>query len=310
MRRLFRAAGFLLPLWFDLATADTVVADEPPSAPAVPNPAVEENLVRARIRQELSLLQSGFAITPHNINYVLPFTHSSHINKEPFADSDHHFQHTEIEFQVSFKAGINETPLWGDNGFIYFAYTARSFWQAYNTSQSSPFRETNHEPELFLAFTTNLHLFGAEIPVVSVGASHQSNGRSGVQSRSWHRVYAKATLEFEKYYWSLKPWWRIPENQKSSPDDRSGDDNPDIDDYLGYFELRGFRRYGDNDLSLMLRNNLRSDNRGAVELAYSYPFGKTKRGYVQLFHGYGESLLDYDHKTTRIGFGIMLNSWL
>lgn len=291
--------------------ADTkIIDDEPPSAPAVPNPVVEENLILERLEQERSLQANSFAITPHNINYVLPFTHTARPNERPFADTEQKLQHTEIEFQVSFKVGINEKPLWRDNGFLYFAYTARSFWQAYNTRESSPFRDTNHEPELFLAFTTDWRAFGAEVPVLSVGLSHQSNGRSDLQSRSWHRVFARATLEYEKYYVSFKPWWRIPESKKKGPEDATGDDNPDIDDYFGYFELRGFRRYGDNELSLMLRNNLRSDNKGAIELGYSYPFAKTKRGYIQLFHGYGESLLDYNHKTTRVGIGIMLNNWL
>lgn len=288
-----------------------VVTDQPPEAPAVPNPTVEEkNLILERLEEERRLQENSFAITPHNINYLLPLTHTTRPNEEPFADTEQNLQHTEVEFQVSFKVAVNEKPLWRDNGFLYFAYTARSFWQAYNTDESSPFRDTNHEPEMFLAFTTPFRALGAEVPVVSVGMSHQSNGRSGVQSRSWHRVYAKATLEYEKYYFSFKPWWRIPEHRKSSADDATGDDNPDIHKYLGYFELRGFRRYGDNELSLMLRNNLHSDNKGAIELGYSYPFAKTKRGYIQLFHGYGETLLDYNHKTTRIGIGIMLNNWL
>jgi len=301
--------GVTLPVVADDET--TVTSDQPPEAPAVPNPTTEkENLVLERFREEQRLLENSFAITPHNINYLLPLSHTERTNDAPFAENDQELQHTEVEFQVSFKVAVNEKPLWGDNGFIYFAYTARSFWQAYNTKESSPFRDTNHEPEVFLTFTTPYHAFGAQVPVVSFGLSHQSNGRSGIQSRSWHRVYARATLEYEKYYFSIKPWWRIPERSKRGPDDAKGDDNPDIHKYLGYFELRGFRRYGDNELSIMVRNNLHSDNKGAIEFGYSYPFAKTKRGYVQLFHGYGDTLLDYNHRTTRIGIGIMLNNWL
>jgi phospholipase A1 len=324
--KMFSLSGILsLALIVAPIAAEEVVTDQPPEAPGVPNPEVaheqvvqervlteeeKRNLVLERFQEERRLQGSSFAITPHSINYILPLTHTSHPNEKPFEETGQELQHTEVEFQVSFKVALNEKPLFNDNGFLYFAYTARSFWQAYNTSESSPFRDTNHEPEVFLSFTTPFRALGAEVPVVSIGLSHQSNGRSDIQSRSWNRLYLRTTLEYEKYYFSIKPWWRIPERRKRGPDDAAGDDNPDIHHYLGYFELRGFRRYGDNELSLMLRNNLNDRNKGAIEIGYSYPFAKTKRGYVQLFHGYGESLLDYNHKTTRIGIGFMLNNWL
>jgi phospholipase A1 len=34
------------------------------------------------------------------------------------------------------------------------------------------------------------------------------------------------------------------------------------------------------------------------------------RGYVKLFSGYGETLIDYNWNQTTIGIGITLNDWL
>ncbi len=270
----------------------------------------EDNLIARRIRLELEAYENTFALIPHKTNYILPLTYQSKPNEEPFADSNRSLMNTEVKFQVSFKVPVTKQTLFEDNGFLFFGYTSRSVWQAYNTDESSPFRDTNHEPEIMLTFLTDTKLFGAHIPMFTAGLSHQSNGQSDGLSRSWNRLYLSVTMEYEKFYVNFKPWWRIPERQKRDINDVKGDDNPDIDDYYGYFELTAFRRIHNNELSIMLRNNLRSDNRGAIELNYSYPFSKKVRGYVQLFHGYGETLLDYNHKNTRFGIGFMLNNWL
>jgi phospholipase A1 len=61
----------------------------------------------------------------------------------------------------------------------------------------------------------------------------------------------------------------------------------------------------------MLRNNLRDDNRGAVELSYSFPIRHTRlKGYLKYFNGYGESLIDYNHRIQSFGVGFLLSDWL
>lgn len=270
----------------------------------------EDNLIARRLQLELEAYENTFALIPHRTNYILPLTYQNHPNEAPFTETNRSLMNTEVKFQVSFKVPVTKQTLFEDNGFLFFGYTSRSVWQAFNTDESSPFRDTNHEPEIMLMFLTDIDLFGAHIPTFTAGLSHQSNGQTDSLSRSWNRLYLSVTMEYEKFYVNFKPWWRIPERQKRDINDVKGDDNPDIDDYYGYFELTAFRRIHNNELSIMLRNNLRSDNRGAIELNYSYPFSKKVRGYVQLFHGYGETLLDYNHKNTRLGIGFMLNNWL
>ncbi len=139
--------------------------------------------------------------------------------------------------------------------------------------------------------------------MVGLSLNHQSNGRAEPLSRSWNRIMLDFILERDDFYLSFKPWWRIPESG-------GADDNPDIKDYMGNFELRALQLYRDHTFGIMLRNNLQSDNRGAIQLDYTFPIKERLNGYVQIFNGYGESLIDYNHYSNRIGIGIMLTNWL
>jgi phospholipase A1 len=67
----------------------------------------------------------------------------------------------------------------------------------------------------------------------------------------------------------------------------------------------------DHTFSVMLRNNLReSGNKGAVEIARSFPLYKKLKGYVQYFSGYGQSILDYNDSANSIGVGLALSDIL
>ena len=61
----------------------------------------------------------------------------------------------------------------------------------------------------------------------------------------------------------------------------------------------------------MLRHSLKGgdDNHGAMQFDWAFPINKNLSGYMQVFDGYGESLIDYNHKATYVGFGVSLLNW-
>ena len=242
--------------------------------------------------------------------YALPWFSASRVNRAPASPAPAHrlsealpITAGEAKFQISLKAKLAEDLL-GSNGDLWFGYTQSSRWQVYNGGLSRPFRETNYEPEAMLVWRTDYDLFGWRGRLFSLGLNHQSNGRALPLSRSWNRVIATAALEKGDWTLALRPWWRVREAS-------SQDDNPDIANYLGRGDLQLIRRFGGHQLSLLLRHSLRGgeQSRGAVQIDYAFPIEGSLRGHLQWFSGYGESLIDYNHRATYYGVGLSLLEW-
>lgn len=288
-----------------------------PSAPA-PAPSAERSyLTRVWNLDDLSYRDPSKLgrLQPYRQNYLIVKKTNSP-NFQPSSPLPDHNVTTpldldaaEIKFQLSFKAdigdqrnidflGIKTFRLWG-------AYTQQSFWQVFNTRNSSPFRETVYEPELIATLGTGQP---SGLKLINLGWVHQSNGRPLPESRSWNRIYLLGGMEWNNITSiMLRGWWRIPE-------DPLKDDNPDVSDYLGRADL--VMRWEPSDKSqavaMLIRNNLsRTKNRGYVQIDWATPvrFGNSARMHIQITSGYGESLIDYNHRQNTLGLGLSFREW-
>ena len=269
----------------------------------------QTSLVQDRIHSDEDNILKPFSLMAHEPNYLLAGAYNfqgwSSSVYEQASSRDISFDNTEIQFQLSIKTPLAVDLFDKDIG-IFAAYTMRSFWQAYNSDISSPFRETNHQPEMWIQSEHDWELFGIKNSLNMLGMVHQSNGQSGQLSRSWNRIYAGFLLEKNSFALYLKPWIRLSESESS-------DDNPDITDYLGHGEISLAYKRDDHVFTLMSRNNLESGfSKGAVEIGWSFPLFSYDyiKGYIQYFSGYGESLIDYDNYVNRIGVGVLLTDVL
>ena len=251
-------------------------------------------------------------VREHNPMYLMPVWYNSSPNYAPssptrgaalqerFSDQ----KRIETKMQVSFKSKIAE-DLFKSRADLWFGYTQKSDWQIYNQGRrSAPFRNTDYEPEIFITQPVKSRLpWGGRLRMLGVGFAHQSNGQSRPESRSWNKVYAMAGMEWGKLTVIPRVWMRLF--------DRSGKDNdtPDLTKYLGYGDVKLQYRLNDkHNFSTTLRYNPKSGY-GAAEAAYTFPIKGKLQGVVRGFHGYGESLIDYNHKQSGIGFGLMFNGW-
>ena len=213
----------------------------------------------------------------------------------PGTDSD-------ARLQISFKyqvfgapAGTAGRTSWAQG--IYFAYTQRMFWDL--GAGSSPFRNIDFMPELFYLAPT-VPLKGNIVLGGQAGFRHESNGRSGDGSRSLNTVYVQPqlTVPLGRYSLTAGPRFWVYAGSLS--------DNPDVKRYRGNSGF--FAQIGEEEglkLSVGGRTNF-GTGKGSLDGNLSYPVdrivGSDLNAYLfgQAFTGYGENLLDYDRRMTRV----------
>ncbi len=255
---------------------------------------------RSRLAQAWGLAGSAedesFVFKRYRANYILPVSYRA----DPGSGLDGTSDNTELAFQISLKTRLSDGLIL-PKGALWFGYTQLSYWQAYN--ESSPFRESNFEPELRYAYELDGSLWGWRPRFLSLGVVHESNGRGGAESRSWDRVTAGVAAERGRLTLEARGWWRVSTYEEF-------DENPNITERVGRGEFRAHYAMEGHALDLLLRTNLEpGEPGGAVQVGYAFPLSAPLRGYVRAFHGYGDTLIDYDEETTRVGLGVLLGQW-
>lgn len=244
------------------------------------------------------------AFTSYRTTYILPYTYNSSPNVDAFRDVDPAkiLMKSEAAFQLSIKARLWRDVL-GRKMDLWLGYTQRAFWQVYDVDRSAPFREMDHEPELILNLRTRFRVLGFAARFAQIGLSHQSNGLSRPLSRNWNRIVANVGLEKGPLSILVTGWVRVLYKPHAN-------ENPGISRFFGYGEVQAYYFLKRQRFGLKLRDNLNFRfNRAALQADWSFPLFARIGGLLQGYFGYGESLLDFDHRVSRIGAGIVLADW-
>lgn len=223
----------------------------------------------------------------HESNYMT-YSYSDEIRSGFYSDLNideyKDLKHYEAVFQYSLKF-----PLISNNYFdIYGAFTQKSFWQLGNSKNSSPFRESNYRPEVFVLtpINNNFNFY--------VGYRHESNGRGGPLSRSWERIFSSLEIKNNILSSKLEGWYSF-----------DVEDNPDIDKYIPPWIFTLKLPVNSSIVSVSSSYDLHY-KRGYFQLEINRRITKALSLYMQYRNGYGESLIDYDLKNSRIMFGLSL----
>ncbi len=219
---------------------------------------------------------------------------------------------TTARFQLSFRYrffGADDPSDRGDllAGHLWFGYTQTSLWDI--AAQSSPFRDTSYRPSVFwLKRDIGAPWLGLRQVGLAAGFEHESNGRGGEDSRSLNVFFVRPILvlgETRGYTWTFSPKLYTYLGDLS--------DNPDIAGYRGYADLLLEVEKPDSWGFALLGRRGTTGHHGSVQLDVSYPLDRLFGGgidsyvHLQVFWGWGESLLDYDRKgPTQVRLGLML----
>ncbi|MBY6064281.1 phospholipase [Pseudidiomarina sediminum] len=253
-----------------------------------------------------------FQLRTYQPNFLLPVHHSSDINVQPESptrgpsDPLDSYKPNEVKLQISLRTKLFEDFLL-PNADLWVSYTQKSLWQAWNHDDSSPFRSTNYNPDVFyiVPWSEDFDFIpgDARVRFAKVGFAHESNGQTKPSSRSWNYFHFGGAVEWGDLLWETT--WKQRVNETGDDDD-----NPDLVRYRGNFENKLSWR---NDLSTYSVTRITREfswDRGSWQVDFTHPVNSDKpdglRFYIQFFSGYGETLLDYNHRQNRIGFGFLL----
>lgn len=222
-----------------------------------------------------------------------------------------------VKFQVSLKYQLfnPDGPLATDTPAlrgIYLAYTQMSFLD--QRGNSSPLFDTSYMPELLLQYEDLprdwLPKFITQFDL-QAGFMHESNGKSGQESRSLNIAYVRPVFSVgdprgRDHGWFLSVAPRVFGYLGTMSE------NPDINDRRGHADLRLIvGRFEGLQLSSTVRipDDFDYGGGGSLQLDASFPLRRLSGNNVDLylhaqyFTGFGESVLRYDEQdhTFRLG---------
>ncbi|RVU31987.1 phospholipase [Rheinheimera riviphila] len=245
-------------------------------------------------------------------SFFLPVHYTSNLNRQPSTPGkpdgprNDNYKALESKLQISLRTKL-ATGLLLPGADLWFAFTQRSMWQLWNHTDSAPFRSTDYQPELIYVVPVAKRFGelgdGWRVRMLQFGVAHQSNGQSDPLSRSWNKIYGGLALDKGNFGLNWRYHQRIPESLEE-------DDNRDLIDYIGSHELTATWLPGAATAMLVWRNDLSNLSQGSFQLDMTYPVDEAKldglRWHLQLFSGYGETLLDYNIRQHSVGLGVML----
>ena len=259
-----------------------------PARAQIVNTVEKEKLEADSIRRALD---NGPYFTLYKDNYFIAGTT---IGGKPTATN------SDVKFQVSIAQRLTNSTL-PFNTYLYLFYTQKCMWNVFENSM--PMRDFNFNPGIGLA----KHLFvkNRYVGKVTLMIEHESNGRDGIESRSWNKVSLASNIFIDPNFMVHgKVWIPIIDGQN----------NQDILYYNGIYQVGTTfttpnKRFG-FALTMVKRKGWNFKYNTIWEVNYRLFKDENQFLFLQYYNGYGENLLDYNQYHSRLRIGLVIKPQL
>lgn len=203
---------------------------------------------------------------------------------------------SDAKFQISLRHRLYKGKLPWDT-YLFFTYTQKSFWDIYK--RSAPFTETNYNPTL--GFGRNFIRDGRIVGMGMLQFEHESNGRDSIWSRSWNKISLTGIYALnERFALQAKLWIPI----------MVADENHNLACYSGFGQAAvtyhsESRRFTASALMIKRAGWIFNAN-WQLEVAYKIFRKDEQYLFMQLYSGYGESMINYNRFTRYLRVGIVI----
>lgn len=207
---------------------------------------------------------------------------------------------SDVKFQISLSIRLtNATLPWGT--YLYLFYTQKTFWNVFQNSM--PMRDMNFNPGI--GWTKPFFSKDRFIGKMTLIVEHESNGRDGLESRSWNRIaLAGSAVVNDLLMVHAKYWIPIVD----------GENNRDLLYYAGLFQW-GFnltsrdKRWQGGVTFVKRKGNFFNWNTIA-EVSWQVDKKSNVNLFAQYYNGFGENLLDYNQFHSRLRVGLVFKPFL
>ncbi len=202
---------------------------------------------------------------------------------------------SDVKFQISLSIRLTNAVLpW--NSLLFLFYTQKTFWNVFQNSM--PMHDLNFNPGI--GWSKPFFNKGRYAGKLTMLVEHESNGRDGLDSRSWNRVSFYGSTIIDDWLMVHAKFW-IPIID--------GENNRDILKYCGIYQsgvvVTTPNKKFSFGLTMVKRSGWNLNFNTILEASWKVHEKSNLNLFAQYYNGYGESLLDYNQFHSRLRVGIV-----